>query len=78
MDNEIYDYAIEVMRKKRMELGWSQQELSYNTVSMTRAFIRDVENPKMRTRLNLYHIDQLAKAFNISPKDFLPSESTIK
>jgi transcriptional regulator with XRE-family HTH domain len=76
MDNDIYDYAIQVMRKKRMEKGWSQQELADYTTNMSRSFIRDVENPKRRERLNLGHINQLAKAFGegTSPRDFLPLE----
>jgi ribosome-binding protein aMBF1 (putative translation factor) len=74
MENDIYDYAIQIMRKKRIELEWTQTELSYHTINMSRSFIRDVENPKRREKLNLSHINQLSKAFNCSPKDFLPTE----
>jgi ribosome-binding protein aMBF1 (putative translation factor) len=63
MDNDIYDYAIQVMRKKRIAMGWSQQELSYHTTNISRSFIRDVENPKRRERLNLGHINQLESIY---------------
>jgi transcriptional regulator with XRE-family HTH domain len=74
MNNGIYDYAIQIMRKKRVEKNWSQQELADYTTNISRSFIAQVENPHERARLNLEHINQLAKAFGCSPKDFLPAE----
>ncbi|KAA6342872.1 hypothetical protein EZS27_009423 [termite gut metagenome] len=73
MNNDIYEYAISVMKKKRAEHNWSQQELA-DTVNISRSFIRDVENPHRRARLNLLHINELAKVFGCSPRDFLPLE----
>jgi transcriptional regulator with XRE-family HTH domain len=73
MDNNIYEYAMSVMKKKRAERNWSQQELA-DTVNISRSFIRDVENPHRRAKLNLFHINELAKVFQCSPKDFLPLE----
>ncbi|KAA6304459.1 hypothetical protein EZS27_043892 [termite gut metagenome] len=71
MDNNIYDYAIQVMRKKRAERGWSQQELA-DYMNISKTFIGNIENPRQRARLNLGHLNELAKVFQCSPKDFLP------
>jgi transcriptional regulator with XRE-family HTH domain len=69
----IYDYAIQVMRKKRVEKGWSQQELA-DYMNISKGFLGGIENPNRRARLNLFHINELAKVFECSPKDFLPLE----
>jgi transcriptional regulator with XRE-family HTH domain len=69
----IYDYAIQVMRKKRVEKGWSQQELA-DYMNVSKGFLGSIENPNRRARLNLFHINELAKVFGCSPKDFLPLE----
>ncbi|KAA6309173.1 hypothetical protein EZS27_039281, partial [termite gut metagenome] len=64
-------YAIQIMKKKRFERGWSQQELA-DYLNLSRGYIGDVENPKKQAKLNLVHINKLAQIFNCSPKDFLP------
>ncbi|KAA6325986.1 hypothetical protein EZS27_024857 [termite gut metagenome] len=69
----IYDYAIQIMIKKRAERRWSQQELA-DYMNVSRSFLRNIESPKERARLNLFHINELAKVFQCSPKDFLPLE----
>ncbi|KAA6329761.1 hypothetical protein EZS27_021464 [termite gut metagenome] len=71
MNNDIYEYAISVMRKKRLQMGWGQQELA-DYLDLSRGFIASVESPKKRAKLNLGHINELAKVFQCSPKDFLP------
>jgi transcriptional regulator with XRE-family HTH domain len=69
----ILDYVNTAMRKKRLEKNWSQQELA-DYVNLSRNFISDIENPKKIAHLNIIHINELAKVFGCSPKDFLPSE----
>lgn len=67
----IEQYVIDVVRTKRMEKGWSQKELAYR-LEVSIGFIGDVENPNYRAKYNLNHINELAKVFECSPKDFLP------
>ena len=69
----IEKYVIEIVKAKRIENGWSQKELAYN-IERSIGFIGDIENPKSRAKYNLNHINELAKAFKCSPKDFLPDK----
>lgn len=69
----IEQYVIDVVRKKRIEKGWSQKELAYR-MELSIGFIGDVENPNYRAKYNLNHLNELAKVFECSPKDFLPNQ----
>jgi transcriptional regulator with XRE-family HTH domain len=70
---DIYEYAIETMRKKRHEKGISLQGIA-DCLNLSKTFIANVENQKNRARLNLKHINELSKLFGCSPRDFLPIE----
>ncbi|KAA6339451.1 hypothetical protein EZS27_012617 [termite gut metagenome] len=70
----IYSYAIEIFRKKRNEKHISLQTVA-DYLNVSKTFICQVENPKQRAKLNLQHINELAKLFQCSPKDFLPESS---
>ncbi|KAA6322492.1 hypothetical protein EZS27_027969 [termite gut metagenome] len=67
----IYDYAISVMRKKRLEQNISLQTIA-DYLNVSKTFISNIQNPRQRAKLNLDHVNELAKVFNCSPKDFLP------
>ena len=64
---------VNVVRTKRIERGWSQKELAYQ-LDVSIGFIGDIENPKYRAKYNLNHINDLAKIFDCSPRDFLPED----
>jgi transcriptional regulator with XRE-family HTH domain len=74
--DDIYRYAATIMIKKRKEQKWTQQQLA-DYCSLSRSFIRDIENDRIPSRLNLGHINTLASesVFNCSPKDFLPDRA---
>ena len=67
----IEQYIIDIVREKRIQKGWSQKDLAYE-MELSIGFIGNVENPKLRAKYNLNHINTLAKVFDCSPKDFLP------
>lgn len=67
----IEQYVVDIVKKKRLEKGWSQKELAYE-LNVSIGFIGNVENPKERAKFNINHINELAKIFDCSPKDFLP------
>lgn len=67
----IEQYIIDIVRERRIEKGWSQKDLAYE-MELSIGFIGNVENPKLRAKYNLNHINTLAKVFECSPKDFLP------
>lgn len=70
---KIEQYIIDVVRKKRIEKGLSQIDIA-NHLDISHGFIGDVENPNYRAKYNLNHINELAKLFECSPKDFLPDK----
>jgi transcriptional regulator with XRE-family HTH domain len=69
----IEQYVVDVVRSKRQEKGWSQKDLAYE-LNLSIGYIGDIENPKQRAKFNLDHINELAKIFECSPKDFLPEK----
>jgi transcriptional regulator with XRE-family HTH domain len=70
----IEQHVVNVVRAKRIEKGWSQKELAYQ-LDVSIGFIGDIENPKYRAKYNLNHINELAKIFGCSPRDFLPEDA---
>jgi transcriptional regulator with XRE-family HTH domain len=71
LHNEIEQYVIDTVRKMRIEKKMSQKDLAFD-LDVSVGFIGDVENPKFRAKYNLKHLNELAKIFKCSPKDFLP------
>jgi transcriptional regulator with XRE-family HTH domain len=71
LNTPIEKYVIEIVKKKRIEKGISQRELAYQ-LDKSIGFIGDIENPNYRAKYNLNHLNELAKIFECSPKDFLP------
>lgn len=69
----VEQFAIDTVRTMRKAKGISQRELSALT-ELSIAFIANVESPKWRAKYNLNHLNEIAKALECSPKDFLPEE----
>lgn len=67
----IEQYVIDAVRKRRIEMNISQKELAYH-LDMSIGFIGNVENPKLRAKYNINHLNELAKILNCSVKDFFP------
>ncbi len=74
LQTKIELYVINTVRKKRKETGISQQELAF-LLDVSVGFIGDVESPKRRAKYNLNHLNELAKIFKCSPRDFLPEQT---
>lgn len=70
---EIELYLIEMVKKKRKELGLSQLELSQK-LEMSDSFVSHVESAKKRAKYNVNHLNAIAKLFKCSPKDFWPDK----
>ncbi|WP_320052639.1 helix-turn-helix transcriptional regulator [uncultured Acetobacteroides sp.] len=71
MKTKIEQHVIDAVKKKRLEQNISQATLAF-CLNVSKGFIGDVESPKMRAKYNLNHINELAKFFNCSPREFLP------
>ncbi len=68
---KIEQYVIDKVRNMRQGQGISQAELSLQ-LNFSEGFVGHVENPKRRDKYNIRHLNELAKIFKCSPKDFLP------
>lgn len=73
MLTEIETFVIERVKKIRTEKNISQADLA-SLIDVSIGFIGKVESFKYNTKYNLNHINNIAKALNISPKDLLPEK----
>ncbi len=64
-------YVINRVKEIRLENGISQAELA-RLLDVSEGFIGNVENKNYRAKYNIKHLNELAKIFRCSPKDFLP------
>ena len=69
----IEQYVIDKVREIRKERGLSQRDIAYQ-IDIDQSFLAAVESPKGRAKYNLNHLNDLAKLFKCSPRDFLPDE----
>jgi ribosome-binding protein aMBF1 (putative translation factor) len=70
---KIEEYVIEVVKKKRIDGGFTQISLSQK-LNMSDSFVGHVETPRRRAKYNINHINALAKIFKCSPKEFFPEK----
>lgn len=70
---EIDLYIINTVRALRVQKELSQMDLS-QMIGMSDGFVGKVENPKLRDKYNLRHLNLIARAFNCSPKDLVPDK----
>lgn len=73
MQSSIDQYVIEAVKKKRIEEGYVQEDLSI-ALGLSTNFVGQIENPKRRAKYNLQHLNKLAVFLKCSPRDFLPRE----
>jgi DNA-binding XRE family transcriptional regulator len=73
LKSPIDQFVINKVKEKRNEIKLSQANLSI-TVGFAQAFVGHCENPTRRDKYNLQHLNELAKYFKCSIKDFLPDE----
>ena len=64
-------YIIAEVRKMREARGMSQMELSLK-LGKGVGFIGDIEAPSKMAKYNIKHLNEIAKIFKCSPKDFWP------
>ncbi|WP_343703981.1 helix-turn-helix transcriptional regulator [Chitinophaga sp.] len=69
----IDQYIIDVVREKRKALKMSQDELA-ERLGVSKGFIGNVESPKYIDKYSTAQINELAKIFECSPRDFLPED----
>ena len=71
MASKIEQYIIDRTIILRTEKGMSQRELSLY-LGVSKGFVAAVENPNMRAKYNINHLNELAKIFECSFNNFFP------
>ena len=69
MKNEIDIYVIEKVKEMRLKKDFTQEKLGY-AVNRSRVFVSRRETGP--DKYNIFHLNEIAKALNCSPRDFLP------
>jgi transcriptional regulator with XRE-family HTH domain len=73
VDKKIEQFVIDRVRDIRQEKGISQAELA-GRIDVSRGFIGAVENPRQRAKYNLIVLNEIAKVFDCSIRDFFPEK----
>jgi transcriptional regulator with XRE-family HTH domain len=71
--SEIDKYVIEKVKELRIDRKLSQEKLSL-LMGFSEGFIGNVENPRLKEKYNIKHLNLLALVLKCSPKDLLPQE----
>ncbi|MEO5995437.1 MAG: helix-turn-helix transcriptional regulator [Chitinophagaceae bacterium] len=71
--SNIEQYVIDKVRERRIKMKLSQAELAYK-LEVSEGFIGNIESLNYRAKYNLNHLNELAKIFNCSPREFLPKK----
>ena len=70
----IEQFVIEKVRQIRNQKNISQADLAF-AIGVSVGFIGKVESLKYNTKYNLNHINNIAKALEISPQELLPIQA---
>ena len=66
-------YIIGKVKEIRVKKGFTQEDLSL-ALGKNNSFISHVEAPSKTAKYNIQHLNEIAKIFCCSPKDFWPDE----
>lgn len=72
MITPIEQFAIDKAKELRLKNNISQIELA-SLLKKSSGFVGKVESINNNNKYNLNHINELAKIFKVSPKDFIPN-----
>lgn len=73
LKNKVDWFVINKIKEIRSELGISQVDIAVH-LDVSSGFIGQVESPNYRTKYKTAHLNEIAKLFNCSPKDFWPEK----
>lgn len=72
--SEIDLYVIGKVKELREKANMRQIDLSHH-LGLADSFVSNVESESQRHKYNIRHLNDLARIFGCSPKDFLPELS---
>jgi transcriptional regulator with XRE-family HTH domain len=64
-------YIVCAVREMRNLKDISQEDIALH-LNLSTGFIGHIESPNFRAKYNTQHLNELAKLFGCSPRDFLP------
>lgn len=73
LKSEIDWYVVCRVREKRQKEGMSQEVLAVH-IQKSKGFIGHIESPNFVSKYSLVQLNQIAKLFKCSPRDFLPEK----
>ena len=73
LKSKIDRYIISQVKKKREDLNIQQDDIAIH-LNVSTGFIGQIESPNYRAKYNAQHLNELAKLFKCSPKDFFPDK----
>lgn len=76
MRSPIQKYVIDKVREKRQAIGMSQEKLSIALGFESQGYISKIESnsESYDDHYNIDHLNEMAKIFNCSSKDFFPED----
>lgn len=66
-------FIISQIKKMRDKDGITQEDIAVH-LNLSTGFIGHIESPNFRAKYNIQHLNELAKLFKCSPRDFLPDK----
>lgn len=66
-------YIVNKVRDLRVKKGMSQEELAIH-LGISRGFVGHIESPEFVSKYSMVQINEIAKIFKCSPRDFLPEK----
>jgi predicted transcriptional regulator len=73
----IEQYVIDEVKKRRLEIGMSQKELSF-LLEVSEGYVGLVESSKTDDKYSLKRVNDLAIILKCSPKDLMPNNAFLK
>jgi len=73
LKNKIDWFIITQVKDLRVGQGLEQDDLALH-LNVSNGFIGQIESPNYRAKYNNTHLNELAKLFKCSPKDFMPEK----
>ena len=67
-------YIVTKVKEIRIEKHISQEDVAVH-LNLSTGFIGQVESPNFRAKYKTLHLNELAKLFKCSPKDFWPEKA---
>jgi transcriptional regulator with XRE-family HTH domain len=67
-------YIISKVKEMRQQLGLEQDDIAIH-LNVSNGFIGQIESPNFIAKYNTGHLNELAKLFKCSPKEFMPEKA---